>query len=250
MASHPNPKIALANEGLVRKDEDGKHHWTGTVRVTPELMHKPETWKRPRLIFPVSLGDVFHDQVEDKTIIEALQVMGRCPQHRFLILTKRVGRMHDLFRRLGRTRFFPENWKGDPPLDSNAKYFPNCWLGCTVEDQSAAEERLYWLAMTPAAQRFISLEPLLGPVNLGRWLSASTINPYFHWFIVGGESGPDARPCELDWVRGTRDQVKAVHGQFHLKQLRVDGKLTHLPELDGQVWDEFPEDDFFKGSEA
>jgi len=250
MASNPNPKIATANAGLVRKDGDGKLHWTGKVRVTPDLMHKPEEWKRPRLIFPVSLGDMFHDRVEDKTIIDALQVMGRCPQHRFLILTKRVGRMHDLFTLLGRTRFFPENWKGESPLDSNAKCFPHCWLGATVEDQSAAEERLYWLAMTPATLRFISLEPLLAPVNLGRWLGASTINPYFHWFIVGCESGPDARTCELDWVRGVRDQVKAVRGQFHLKQLMVNGKLTHLPELDGQVWDEFPEDDFFEEETA
>ena len=250
MASNPNPEIQAANQGLVSRNPIGELEWTGEVRVEEDRLSIPEKWKKPRLIFVNSLADTFHRLVPDAFLRELFKVMGRCPQHRFQVLTKRADRMRGFIEVLGRDGFFAEHWKGVNPLVNNAKFFPNVYLGTTVENQQQVDARLYDLAQTPAAVRFISFEPLLGPINLSRFVEVSRVNPVFQWFIAGCESGPEARTCEHDWARGIRGYARGLRIPFHLKQLMVDGKLVHLPKLDGVVHNEFPEDDFFKEKDS
>lgn len=124
----------------------------------------------------------------------------------------------------------------------------NIWLGVSVENQQAADERIPILLQTPAAVRFVSYEPALGPVNLQGW-DGVLARYYLHhemggtldWIIAGGESGPGARPAHPDWFRTVRDQCQESGVPFFLKQMTVNGKLVKMPELDGREWNEYPE---------
>lgn len=111
---------------------------------------------------------------------------------------------------------------------------PNVWLGVSIEDQRRADERIPLLLQVPAAVRFVSLEPLLGPVDLREYIGL------LDWIIIGCESGPGARPTRTEWVRAIVQQCREARVPLHLKQMMVEGHLVHLPELDGQVWDEYP----------
>jgi protein gp37 len=147
---------------------------------------------------------------------------------------------------------------------TGSQILPNLWLGVSVEDQVSADERIPWLLKTPAAVRFVSYEPALGPVDftaskiglmdLG-W-KADYLTGYHYlpgmadyqagcgkldWIITGGESGPGARQAHPDWFRSVRDQCQKAGIPFFLKQMMVEGKLVHMPELDGKIWDQFPE---------
>ncbi len=128
---------------------------------------------------------------------------------------------------------------------------PNVWLGCSVEDQRRADERIPLLLDTPAAVRFISAEPLLSAIKLretlsingnGDWLASglSGERKGLDWVIVGSESGPNARPCEIEWVKSLRDQCVAASVALFWKQHIINGKKIGLPELDGRSWAEFP----------
>jgi hypothetical protein len=122
------------------------------------------------------------------------------------------------------------------------------WLGVSVEDQPTADNRITWLLNTPAAVRGVSVEPMLGEVNLDKheflcetWSKGGiTIGTYLDWVIAGCESGPGARPMDLDWARRLRDQCQAAGVPFFLKQAKIDGKLVKMPQLDGKIWDELP----------
>ena len=185
--------------------------------------------------------------------------MRECPRHIFQILTKRPKRMLRLIE-----TYIADHEFGIEPL-------PNVWLGVSCEDQATADERIPLLLQTPAAVRFVSVEPMLGPVDLRNlilnessdgnhdmldalngmaWFKYTCItNPHLaqadndriDWVICGSESGPGARPMDEDWVRSLRDQCVAAGILFFYKQNVVDGKKVSCPELDGRQWREMPE---------
>ena len=220
------------------------------VRLHPERLEEPLRWSKPSRIFVCSMGDLFHEEVPFQFIHQIWGVMKKCPKHTFIVLTKRPERMKQVVNRIYSLERL--GWaKG---------FWEHVWLGLTAENQKRAEERIPILLQIPAAVRFVSLEPMLGPVSF-RWFPAwpenaptVAMNPYnkgitneydglrrLDWIICGGESGPGARPMHPDWVRSLRDQCKASNVPFFFKQMIVDGKILKMPELDGRVWDEYPD---------
>ena len=192
-----------------------RFHGKGSfARVTlhPERLDTPLRWRKSRRVFVNSMSDLFHQDVPDEFIGSVFDVMARTPRHIFQILTKRHGRMRSLLN-----HWADDDWtwrRGDAmwcgPLRGPLS---NVHLGVSVEDQRTADLRLPALERTPASVRFISAEPLLGPVNLDRHL------PSISWVIVGGESGAGARPMELDWVRSLVTQCQNSQVPVFVKQL-------------------------------
>jgi protein gp37 len=174
-----------------------------TVQLMPERLDYPRHWRKPRRVFVNSVSDLFHEDVTDEFLRAVFAVMADAKQHTFQILTKRPQRMLEFL--VGRTVMY-----GDP--------LPNVWLGVSVENQACANYRIPLLLQTPAAVRFLSCEPLLGPLNLdkvgrGPWysplegwaldesgLAAESPCAMIDWVIVGGESGAKARPCNVEWI--------------------------------------------------
>lgn len=121
---------------------------------------------------------------------------------------------------------------------------PNVWLGVSAENQEWADKRIHLLLQTPAAVRFVSYEPALGPIDFRPYLNGRPISSPFpvglDWIIAGSESGPKRRPADIRWYRSVRDQCQAAGIAFFFKQHIIDGKKTGLPELDGKQWEEFP----------
>lgn len=239
MAGNPNAKIRTANEGLTARHKNGMLDWTGKVRLLPERLDQPKRWSQPRRIFVNSLSDLFHEELSDADIDRVFRVMAACPQHIFQVLTKRPERMQ---------KYVGDRWvQGKEGIWGP---LPNVWLGTSVENQATAEERIPYLLDTPAAIRFLSCEPLLGPINLevprGLMRPGDTIYPPWFtqsgisWVIDGGESGPRFRPADADWFRSLRDQcVRSRIAYFHKQGSgRRSGQNV---ELDGVVWHQFPE---------
>jgi protein gp37 len=282
------------------------------VQLRPDKMALPLSWRKPRKVFVNSMSDLFHDDVPDEYIAEVFAVMAATPRHTFQLLTKRHGRMRSL---LGSSdfKFRDTVWNalcelvGDRQAvelhpDTEMTWpLPNVWLGVSVENQQWADIRIPALLDTPAAVRWLSCEPLLGPVDLdgavdahgnrprltywltGRpdWTPAGVqrgglltesieIGPRIDWVVVGGESGPGARPMRPAWARSLRNQCRMAGVPFLFKQwgahaprcklalvgnrcacngdnashgepemVRV-GKGVAGRELDGRTWDEFP----------
>lgn len=244
-------------EGLARRTPSGPR-WTGKVRLVEEHLLDPIRWKNPRRIFVNSMSDLFHDNVADETVVDIFAVCALCPQHIMQILTKRARRMQELlsdpyFEELVRdaVAFRAHEWGADRHAEALggkwvdpqigdfgrvelAGYFDdmefewplrNVHLGVSVEDQATADERIPMLLQTPAATRFVSIEPMLGPVDQNRrelicktWRKGLTIGTYLDWVICGGESGPGARPMHPDWARSLRDQCRAAEVPFFFKQ--------------------------------
>lgn len=203
------------------------------VTLHPDKLNEPLTWRKPSMIFVDSMGDLFHKDVPNEFILRVLTVIALAQQHTFQILTKRPARMLDfigsLEARLEAGLVFPAApW----PL-------PNLWLGISAENQAAADERIPWLLQTPAAVRFVSVEPMLGRIDLTEGLALR--GPSLDWVICGCESGPKARETELDWVRTLAEQCSNAKVPFFLKQLKRNGKLLKSPKLDGMQWLQFPE---------
>ena len=203
-------------------------NWNGTVRLIEEKLLDPLRWKRPRRIFVNSVSDVFHPNVPDEWVDRIFAVMALCPQHTFQILTKRPERMREYCTSRQRVWLwdFPARYKNDAFLGMAFRAMiplPNVWLGVSIENQQAANERIPHLLATPAALRFLSCEPLLGVVDLpGRHGRDITDEGTFDiigidWVIVGGESGPHARPMHPDWVRSLRDQCAEAAVKFMFK---------------------------------
>jgi len=248
LRNHPS------REGLTDQTKTGPV-WNGTVRLHEPALLQPLRWNRPRVIFWNAHGDTFHDAVPDEWIDRMFAVMAMTPQHKHLVLTKRAARMRAYFDRTGDldalARILNQmdaiSPKGSRAFDRFP--FPNVWLGVSVEDQARADERIPDLLATPAAGRFLSCEPLLGPIDLtalslktctqkfdalvgmgwgtqseryggGRLYHGATKSPYakLDGIIVGGESGPGARPMHPDWARSLRDQCAAAGVNFHFKQ--------------------------------
>jgi protein gp37 len=186
-----------------------------TVRSWEPHLDLPLGWQTPRVIFVNSMSDLFHDEVPFAYIERVFDVMVRARQHVFQVLTKRSARLVELAARLP----WPEN----------------VWMGVSVEDQRNAY-RSEDLAHVPARVRFLSVEPLLGPIP-------SLPLKGIHWVIVGGESGRNARPMDLGWVKGIQSLCLAQGVPFFLKQLggRVDKRGGERARLDGRLWREFPD---------
>jgi protein gp37 len=184
------------------------------LTLRPAALDLPLHWRRPRMIFVNSMSDLFHVRVPDSYIADVFDVMARCPQHTFQVLTKRAIRLARLSRRLPWPR--------------------NVWMGVSVECADFSW-RIDWLRSVPAALRFVSAEPLLGPLPS---LNLDGI----HWLIAGGESQAGARPAHLDWFRDLRDQCRAVNVAFFLKQLggHPSKRGGEDAVLDGRRWVELP----------
>lgn len=215
LRNHPDYK------GLAAIENPGEARWTRELHFLPERLEEPLHWRKPRRIFVCDMGDLFHESVEDEWIERVMTVFLNCPQHTFQVLTKRADRMH---------RWFAKEWKVAGEWE---KPMPNVWLGVSVENQHFADERIPLLLSTPAAVRWISAEPLLGPVDLDSeklaGLHALGCGEKSHahvlpmctgldWVVCGGESGSGARPMHPDCARSLRDQCQAAGVPFFFKQ--------------------------------
>lgn len=278
------------------------HRFAGTkaypngfeVTLRPERLDQPLRWQRPRRVFVNSMSDLFHKDVPDEYIARVFAVMALARQHTFQVLTKRPGRMRSLLS--------SEEFESAVFLATEGRFegyfpwpLPNVWLGTSVENQKWADVRIPLLLDTPAAVRFLSCEPLLGPVQLDfiRYFDADAYcrgcsgllspkhepscgtEPGEHsgidWVIMGGESGPHARPMHPDWARSLRNQCVSAGVAFHFKQWgewltrpagigwdaeRPPREVRHFEDglavgrvgkkaagrlLDGRTWDEYPE---------
>jgi len=228
--------------GLARRNAAGEAKFTGEVRFNEQWLDQPLRWKRPRRIFVCAHSDLFHESVPDEWIDRVFAVMALASQHTFQVLTKRPERMRAYLRRHDCSK--PMDTITDAAFSMNCAVrgyrglggaatwpLPNVWLGTSVEDQTTADARIPHLLATPAAVRFLSVEPMLGPVDLQdmqdgwfdglRGFDARGTGTHFHGLdlvIVGGESGPHARPMHPDWARSLRDQCNAAGVAFHFKQ--------------------------------
>lgn len=242
--------------------------WNGEVRLAEHKLTDPLKWRQPSTVFVNSMSDLFHEKFTNEQIAAVFGVMAACPQHTFQILTKRAQRMREWFEwmknalPLKDSTFDPraaacwdfakiEIRKTGAAIDSSvwdSEFverahlipwpLPNVWLGVSVEDQDAADERIPELLRTPAVIRFLSCEPLIGRVDLDavqmpgerdglRFGSLRHLETRFgeapcfiDWVICGCESGPDRRPCDVGWIRAIRDQCAVAKVPMFLKQAR------------------------------
>lgn len=225
------------------KSVNGKIVWTGKVATAPDkIFLQPLSRKAPTTYFVNSMSDLFHEGVPDEWIDRVFAVMALSPQHTFQVLTKRAQRIRDYFARssgqfsngaqlavyrtiAGIASMEPPRGFGLDALDAARRMavllehsgwpLKNVWLGVSTERQQEADERIPLLLQTPAAIRFISAEPLLGPIDMHLWMLT---HPAIDWVIAGGESGQSARPMSIQWVRELRRQCAAAKTSFFFKQ--------------------------------
>ena len=222
MESNPNPKISSVYSGLVTKQANGILNWTGAIKTLPERLNDPAHWKDHRDIFVCSQSDLFHEDVPGAFIGQVFSAIWNYSWHTYYILTKRPERLLELL-------------EGTPPeglADFNSINFPHVIVGVSAEDQAAAEKRLPLLTQLPLAssQLFVSAEPLIGPLDLSKWLDR------LGWVIAGGESGKHARPMHPDWPRRLRDQCEEARVSYHFKQW---GEFTtELPGAEAETTEE------------
>lgn len=267
----------------------GKVDWSGVVRFVPEMLDRPLRWRKPRRIFVNSMSDLFHESLTNEQIAAVFGVMAACPQHTFQILTKRAKRMREWFDWVtrdatdeGSGRFCRQaeacrsaalaarQWRepdgsmrskeGRALLGYDERWpLPNVWLGVSSEDQQRADERIPDLLACPAAIRFVSIEPMFGPIDLTHVKITDAPSPPFtgnalhefrgfarrlDWVICGSESGPGARPMKIEWAESLRDQCVDAGVAYFQKQIanandRKGGNPKHWP---GGPWPrEFPE---------
>jgi protein gp37 len=293
---HMGGKGGAKYAGLTQLSKAGPV-WTGSVRLNEDALGQPLRWRRPRRIFVNSMSDLFHEALEPWEIAQVFATMACAQQHEFQVLTKRHDRMHEL---LTSEAFWDEvdcftteiafdnsdaharrsdDYRAVAAIGTVDIPLPNVWLGVSVEDQQRADERIPHLLATPAAVRFLSCEPLLGPVNLRRLRVApnhhtivDALDGYaltaggrtqIDWVIAGGESGPGARPMSPAWAKSLRDQCMAAgvaffhkqngeyreHGQFEAGDSDVVTDGVHMVRvgkeragrlLDGREHNEFP----------
>lgn len=200
--------------GTTRKSGT-KYVWTGKINLNPKVLSQPARWKKPRRIFVNSMSDLFQDGVPEEFLLEVWAAMAAAPQHQFQILTKRPDRMSDFTSRK------------DVPVLSNV------WLGTSIENVQVTKDRLRELRRANAAVKFVSFEPLLGPVGK---MNLTGVD----WAIVGGESGPKARPIETAWVDQIHAQCEAQGVAFFFKQWGGKNKKATGRVYRGKTWNEFP----------
>lgn len=257
-------------EGLTIKTTQG-YKWNGKIKLVPQKLFEPLRKKRPRRIFVNSMSDLFHAGVPEWFIDRVFAVMALSPQHTYQVLTKQPKRMRDYCKAFSWARVI-KNCTGEDGASvipgftlqallhhfgqvpestltsfalRNAYPLPNVWLGVSAENQVKADERIPILLDTPAAVHWLSLEPLLGRVNLhahlwqdmnGNVVSQIGRSPRIDWVVVGGESGPEARPMHPDWVKNLHDQCKAADIRFLFKQW---GEWKPISHMDESEWDRY-----------
>jgi protein gp37 len=194
----------------------GRYVWTGRVNLDRSALTAPKAWRTPKRIFVNSMSDLFQDEVDQDFVAAVWQVMAETPWHTYQILTKRPAKMRETVSR------------------ASFKMLPNVWLGTSVEDEKRAR-RIAILREVPSYTRFISFEPLLGAID-GIDLHG------IHWAIVGGESGPRARPMKRAWVDAIRTACRDQGVAFFFKQWGGRNKKAAGRLLDGRTWDEYPHD--------
>ncbi len=198
---------------------NGEARWTGVIEVPNHAMKLPLKWKAPRMVFVNSMSDLFHEKVPYNVVDSVFAVMDRCPQHTFQILTKRPERMRDYCRRIN-----------GAPLE-------NVWLGVSAENQETFDERIPFLMDTPAAVRWVSLEPLLGPIDPNHYLPIPGISErllgQLDWGVVGGESGSGYRPMDIEAARYIIRQFTDAGVPIFLKQ-----DNGPRPGMQGRFWAE------------
>jgi len=219
MAGNPNVKVSAANKGLAHRQPNGLLNWTGQVNILPERLAAVFDWSGPKKVFVNSLSDMFHESVSEAFIRRALDVMREAPWHTFQILTKRAERLRDLGPRL--------DWPD------------NVWIGVSVESNDYVW-RVDCLRSTAARVKFLSVEPLPGPVPD---LEVSGLD----WGITGGESGRESRPFDPAWAVAVRDKCAAAGVRFFHKQNgsflvgdRRRNKKANGRLLDGREYNEMP----------
>jgi protein gp37 len=190
----------------------GRAKWTGKIVLDEKSLQLPATWSKGRLIFVNSMSDLFHEEIPLDYIQRVFSVMRENPQHTYQVLTKRAERLR--------------------AVASDIDWPSNVWMGVSIEDKDHWS-RTDHLRATAAKVRFLSLEPLLGPLTMD---DLSGID----WVIAGGESGPKARPMIADWVRHIRDQCTQQNVPFHFKQWGGVKKKAQGRMLDGRTWDQLP----------
>ncbi|MEZ5184983.1 MAG: phage Gp37/Gp68 family protein [Candidatus Nanopelagicales bacterium] len=201
--------------GQPKYQADGDPRTSGPgfgLTVHPQTLDEPYTWRHPRIVFVNSMSDLFHAKVPLGFVRDVFAVIADTPQHTYQVLTKRSTRLRKVADRL--------DWPG------------NLWMGVSVE-KSDALYRVDDLRTVPAAVRFLSCEPLIGPldgINLNR----------IGWVIAGGESGPNYRPMQLAWARSIRDACKQADVPFFFKQWGGRTPKAAGRELDGRLWNEMP----------
>jgi protein gp37 len=226
--------------------------WTGDVRLVPEKLDEPLRWRKPRRVFVNSMSDLFHEGVPDEFIDAVFGVMASAQRHTFQVLTKRPDRMRAWFQRIATASEPPDlvaqraAWSGGAreqmarhlhPIKGTFRHqpwpLPNVWLGVSVEDQARADERIPLLLETPAAVRFLSVEPLLGPVDFRKVPGFNRVNLSLRdwWVIVGGESGPGARQCDVAWIRSVVKQCHDAGVPCFVKQLGARPTFDPAPGL-------------------
>lgn len=262
-------KHHASRAGLTKPTRSGPV-WTGEVRFNVEWLDQPLRWQKPRMIFVAAHGDLFHEAVTDEVLDHVFAVMALCPRHTFQVLTKRPARMREYLdgfaawvrvERLLREMAPDDLWNGSVYEASRVLEagmpLPNVWLGVSVEDQQRADERIPHLLATPAAVRFVSAEPLLGPVDLTRvdaihargvpmWdVNALTGEhtdmcrpcapvPTLDWVIVGGESQAGARPMQDAWAYSLINQCRAAGVKFLMKQMGGHPRQRPTPDDPGR----------------
>jgi protein gp37 len=264
----------LKGMGQEKYQNDGDHRTSGPgfgLALHPDVVNMPLRWRKPVMIFINSMSDLLHERVPPAFIARVLAVIAIAEWHTFQLLTKRHGRLRallssdsfvnayiDAYEQLSGD-LWRSSQKWADHLDSRDMPWPisNLWIGVSAEDQKWADIRIPALLDTPASVRFVSAEPLLGPVNLSPWLprpfsplewadagepGPEDYPPMLDWVIAGGESGPGARRCEMAWLALLAGQCAASGTPYFLKQVgsvlgREMGAGSH-----GADWDAWPED--------
>lgn len=203
--------------GFADRDRSGSK-WTGKVELIPEKLTEPLRWKKPRRVFVNSMSDLFHEELSFEDIDRVFRVMQQAKEHTFQVLTKRPERALEFL-----TKHVSVPWGG---FQWGVDTGRNVHIGVSVENQQAADERIPLLLQIPAAVRFLSVEPLLGPVDLnGVWgypgsADSEQLDSWpIQWVIVGGESGHNARPCNAGWIRSIVHQCQIARVPVFVKQL-------------------------------
>lgn len=246
--------------GTVKRTEGGKLNWTGQVTGHVGQLNVPKRWKKPQRIFVGSMSDILHENIDFNFLREVFDTMSRCKQHTFMVLTKRPERLNEFWE-----------WYADSedlsPRGLTQVHIPNVWIGTSVENQEQAEKRIPHLLQVPAAVRFLSCEPLLGPVDISNYLHDSNCNEVRQeigcicsepreyscdWLIAGGESGHNARPMHPDWVYTLRDQCQTANIPFFFNQWGEflpngeSGDPEHQDSFTGDPMDYYPDLDKFE----
>ena len=235
LATNNNPQY------LGKTDKDG--HWTGKVECCPWLLDQPLKWRKPRRIFVNSMSDLFHPKVPFEFIDKVMFTIYKSYRmgHTILILTKRAKRMLKYFSRnvdgkiLKLFRLTDSRYTSEHRLTDSVNLLPRVQLGVSISNQAEADEKIPTLLQIPAAVRWLSIEPMLEDIDLTGfkpWYGTFKENQKdkgLHWVVVGGESGPGARPMHPDWVRSIRDQCVMAGVPFFFKQWGKWGIAEPVP---------------------